>query len=106
MCEGSLAFKRCASAPFEKKPRGKGGTRNTRIIRNEKELLRIREYIEDNPVRWEHEKNNHYCGGWFQATPGHLWILKKFTIDVVEKFTNKLVGLQIFVRYDGYNDDA
>ena len=28
-----------------------------RIIRNEKELFEIRKYIEENPVRWEFEKN-------------------------------------------------
>ena len=28
-----------------------------RIIRNEKELYLIRKYIEDNPLRWEIEKN-------------------------------------------------
>lgn len=29
-----------------------------RIIRNEKELLNIRRYIEQNPLKWEFEKNN------------------------------------------------
>lgn len=29
-----------------------------RIIRNEKELYHIRDYIEQNPLRWEIEKNN------------------------------------------------
>ncbi|NLT50253.1 MAG: hypothetical protein GXX85_04970, partial [Ignavibacteria bacterium] len=29
-----------------------------RIIRNEKELYRIRKYIEQNPLKWELEKNN------------------------------------------------
>lgn len=28
-----------------------------RIIRNEKELYNIRKYIEENPLRWEIEKN-------------------------------------------------
>lgn len=28
-----------------------------RIIRNEKELYNIRKYIEENPMRWEYEKN-------------------------------------------------
>jgi len=29
-----------------------------RVIRNEKELLFIRQYIQNNPVNWEFEKNN------------------------------------------------
>lgn len=29
-----------------------------RIIRDEKELFNIRQYIEQNPLRWELEKNN------------------------------------------------
>jgi len=29
-----------------------------RIIRNEKELFQIRKYIEQNPLKWEIEKNN------------------------------------------------
>ncbi len=29
-----------------------------RIIRNEKELLKIREYIEENPLKWHLDKNN------------------------------------------------
>jgi hypothetical protein len=29
-----------------------------RIIRNEKELYNIRKYIEQNPLKWEIEKNN------------------------------------------------
>jgi REP element-mobilizing transposase RayT len=29
-----------------------------RIIRNEKELLKIRQYIHNNPLKWEIEKNN------------------------------------------------
>uniref|UniRef100_A0A832DK82 Transposase n=1 Tax=Ignavibacterium album TaxID=591197 RepID=A0A832DK82_9BACT len=29
-----------------------------RIIRNEKELFRIRKYIEQNPLKWDIEKNN------------------------------------------------
>jgi len=29
-----------------------------RIIRNEKELYRIRKYIEQNPLKWDIEKNN------------------------------------------------
>lgn len=29
-----------------------------RIIRNEKELYQIRKYIEQNPLKWEIEKNN------------------------------------------------
>lgn len=29
-----------------------------RIIRNEKELFNIRKYIEQNPLKWEYEKNN------------------------------------------------
>ncbi len=29
-----------------------------RIIRNERELFNIRQYIKQNPLRWELEKNN------------------------------------------------
>ncbi|MBK7497949.1 MAG: transposase [Ignavibacteriales bacterium] len=29
-----------------------------RIIRNDKELYNIRKYIQENPLRWELEKNN------------------------------------------------
>ena len=29
-----------------------------RVIRNEKELFFIRQYIQDNPINWEFEKNN------------------------------------------------
>jgi putative transposase len=29
-----------------------------RIIRNEKELYQIRKYIQENPLRWEIEKDN------------------------------------------------
>jgi len=36
-----------------------------RIIRNEKELYNIRKYIEQNPLKWELEKDNHenICDG-------------------------------------------
>ena len=29
-----------------------------RIVRNEKELMRIRQYIIDNPIRWEQDRDN------------------------------------------------
>jgi len=40
-----------------------------RIIRDEKELFNIRQYIDQNPLRWEIEKNN----------PGNLEMKRHFT---------------------------
>ncbi len=36
-----------------------------RVIRNEKELNNIRQYIQDNPINWEFDEN--YCRGGFQT---------------------------------------
>jgi len=53
--------KQCEWVPFP----GQLWQRNyyERVIRNEEELIRIRQYIADNPAQWAHDHENPHMGG-------------------------------------------
>jgi REP element-mobilizing transposase RayT len=48
------------------------------IIRNENELNRIREYIQNNPMKWEFDRENPNVGAGFKPAPTTTGTIKRY----------------------------